>query len=83
MKINWKVRFKNKPFLVALFSAVLLLVQQVGALFGVDTTFFNEQVTNIFNAVLYVLVILGVVIDPTTKDVSDSGQALHYSKPKE
>ena len=77
MKINWKVRFKNKPFLVALFSAVLLLVQQIGSLFGIDTTFYSEQATNIFNAVLYVLIILGVVVDPVTDGLSDSERTLN------
>ncbi len=77
MKINWKVRFKNKPFLVALFSAALLLVQQIGSLFGVDTTLYSEQATNIFNAVLYVLIILGVVVDPVTDGLSDSERALN------
>ena len=77
MKINWKVRFKNGPFLVALFSAALLLVQQIGSLFGVDTTLYSEQATNIFNAVLYVLIILGVVVDPVTDGLSDSERALN------
>ncbi|CAM5709182.1 hypothetical protein LSPH24S_02073 [Lysinibacillus sphaericus] len=32
MRINWKIRFMHKPFLLALFSMLLLLAQQVGAL---------------------------------------------------
>ena len=83
MEINWKIRFKHKPFLVSLFSIALLLVQQVASVFGVDTTIYNEQVTTLFNTVLSILVLLGVVIDPTTKDISDSERALNYSKPKE
>ncbi|MEH6940762.1 phage holin [Bacillus sp. JJ722] len=82
MKINWKVRFKNKTFLVALFSLLLLLVQQVASFFGVDTTIYNEQVTDLFNTVLAILVLLGVVVDPTTSSVSDSVQALEYKEPK-
>ena len=38
MRINWKVRFMHKPFLLAIFSLVLLLAQQVGAVFGYDLT---------------------------------------------
>ncbi|WP_333474097.1 phage holin [Psychrobacillus psychrodurans] len=38
MKINWKVRFIHKPFLIALFALVMLLVQRVASFFGVDTT---------------------------------------------
>lgn len=83
MKINWKVRFKHKPFLVALFALVMLLVQQVASFFGVDTTIYNEQVTDLFNTVLAILVLLGVVSDPTTDGMSDSDQAMHYNKPRD
>lgn len=83
MKINWKVRFKHKGFLIALFSLILLLTQQVASVFGVDTTIYNEQLTVLFNTVLSILVLLGIVVDPTTSTVSDSEKALHYNKPKE
>jgi len=82
MKINWKVRLKHKPFLVAMFSALILLVTQVGNAFGVDTTLFNAEVTNIFNAILGVLVVAGVVIDPTVEGLKDSEQAMQYKEPK-
>lgn len=52
MKINWKVRLKHKPFLVAAFALILLLVQQIGSLIGYDTTIYNERVTELFNTVL-------------------------------
>ena len=84
MKINWKVRFKHKTFLVALFSGVLILAQQVAGFFGVDTTVYNDQATDLFNTVLGLLVLLGVINDPTTKGViSDSDRALTYDKPKQ
>ena len=82
MKINWKVRLRHKPFLIALFALLLLLVQQVAAIFGIDTTIYNEQATDLFNTVLAILVLIGVVIDPTTSGTSDSEQALRYDKPK-
>ena len=78
MKINLKVRLKNKTFLVALFSAIVLLVTQICAAFGIDVTVYNEQVTTIFNSVLGVLVLLGVVVDPTTATVNDSERAMKY-----
>lgn len=83
MKINWKVRLKHKPFLVAAFALLLLLVQQIGSLFGYDTTIYNERVTELFNTVLAFLVLIGVVIDPTTEGTNDSSQALKYDKPKD
>ena len=82
MKINWKVRLKHKPFLVSLFALLLLLVQQVAAIFGVDTTIYNAQATELFNTVLSILVLIGVVIDPTTESISDSKRALTYDEPQ-
>lgn len=35
MRINWKVQVKHIPFLVGSFSLLLLLIQHIGALFGV------------------------------------------------
>lgn len=84
MKINWKVRFQHKPFLVSLFAFVLLLVQQVAQVFGYALPVaVSEQITAIFNTILSILVVLGIVVDPTTSDVNDSEQALNYNKPKE
>ena len=34
MKINWKVRIKNKMFWLSIIPAVLLLIQTVAAPFG-------------------------------------------------
>lgn len=83
MKINWKVRFQHKTFLVALFSLLLILAQQLATAFGYGLTeAFSEQVTAIFNTVLGILVLLGVVVDPITDGVSDSEQGLKYSEPK-
>ena len=36
MKINWTVRIKNKAFWVTIIPAVLLLAQQICAMFGVE-----------------------------------------------
>ena len=82
MKINWKVRLRHKPFLVSLFALLLLLVQQVAAVFGVDTTIYKEQATGLYNTVLAILESMGVVVDPTTSGVEDSKQALRYEKPR-
>ncbi|MEK5330243.1 phage holin [Lysinibacillus sp. FSL W8-0992] len=83
MKINWKVRLKHKPFLVSLFAFILLLAQQVTAAFGYSLPeAVGQQATAIFNTILSILILLGIVVDPTTSDVSDSEQALKYQKPK-
>lgn len=81
--INWKVRFKNKLFWLAIIPAILLLAQQVLSLFGVvvDFTDIQEKIIMIVNTVFEILVIIGVVTDMTTSGLSDSARAMTYSKP--
>ena len=83
-KINWLVRIKNKAFWVALIPAILLLVQVIAAVFGftLDLGDLGDKLLDVVNAVFTVLVILGIVTDPTTSGVSDSKQALTYTEPK-
>ena len=84
MGINWKVRIKNKAFWLAMIPAVLLLIQQIAGLFGlsVDFTQLQSQIISIIGTVFTILAILGVIVDPTTKGLSDSQQALTYTEPK-
>lgn len=84
MKINWMVRIKNKAFWVAVIPAVLLLVQVVAAVFGftLDLGSLGNKLLDVVNALFGLLVILGVVNDPTTKGVADSTQAMGYTAPK-
>lgn len=83
-KINWQVRFKNKSFWVALIPALLVLVQVILKLFGIEwnTTELQGQLLDIINALFIVLSILGIVTDPTTEGVTDSASALEYTEPK-
>lgn len=83
--INWKVRIKNKSFWLAVVPAALLLIQVIAVPFGYkfEIDAINKQLLDIINAAFAFLSILGVVTDPTTRGVSDSEQALSYSRPKE
>lgn len=85
MIVNWKVRARNKAFWVALIPALLLLVQQVCAVVGVQLDFgeLQAQLVAIVGTVFAILAILGIVADPTTEGMGDSEQALSYEKPKE
>ena len=85
MKINWMVRAKNKAFWVALIPAALLLIQTVAALLGfsLDLGDVREKLLAVVNAIFGVLVILGVVVDPTVEGVSDSARAMKYDVPPE
>ncbi|MCO4558896.1 Phage holin [Streptococcus infantarius subsp. infantarius] len=74
--INWKLRFKNKATLIAIASTVILLAQQLGLKLP-------ENIADVVNTLLTLLVLLGVVNDPTTAGIKDSEKALTYDKPKE
>lgn len=64
--------------------ALALLVQVVAAVFGItiDLTDTVAKLVDVINAVFAVLVIVGVVVDPTTAGVSDSAQAMTYTAPR-
>lgn len=83
MKINWKVRIKNKTFWLTIIPMVLLLAQQVCAMFGIQLEIreMGEQLTGIVGTVFAVLALLGVVVDPTTPGVDDSARAMKYEEP--
>ena len=81
--INWTVRIKNKNFWLAVIPAVLLLIQAVAAVFGytLDLGDIGNKLIAVVNAAFGVLVVLGVVVDPTTAGVGDSTRALTYTTP--
>ena len=83
--INWKVRLASKTFWLALIPALLLLVQAIAAVFGYTLALdgIEARLLDLVNAVFAVLVILGIVNDPTTAGLRDSQQAMSYTKPKE
>ena len=84
MKINWTVRLKNKTFWAAFITALLLLIQVVAEAFGVslEPGVIGGRLLAIVDAVFALLMILGIVTDPTTAGVSDSERAMHYTKPE-
>ena len=74
--INFKLRLQNKATLVALISAVFLMLQQFGL-------HIPNNIQEGINTLVGILVILGIITDPTTKGIGDSEQALSYQEPKE
>ena len=83
MGINWKVRIKNKAFWLALIPALALIATTVASVFGytIDLTTLVGKIQAVVNAVFALLVILGIVVDPTTSGVSDSERAMTYTEP--
>ena len=83
MNINWKVRIRNKQFWVSVIPALALVIQAVAAVFGwtLDFTSLIGSPIAVVDSVFALLVILGVVVDPTTAGVGDSKRALGYEEP--
>lgn len=79
--INWKLRLKNKATMTALVGCVVAFVYQLLGILGITTAVSEEQITQLFGLVINVLAVLGVLVDPTTKGVSDSERAMEYTKP--
>ena len=81
MKLNWKVRFKNKVWLGSFFSLVVGFVYSLLALFDVFPAVTQNLVVQLLNQVLTFLGLIGVIVDPTTAGVGDSERAMGYSEP--
>ena len=66
LTINLKERFRNKTFLLSMIGAIVLLAQQLG---------FKDLIPNnyadVVNGILTILIMLGIVVDPSTKGISD------------
>lgn len=83
MMINWKVRVLNKTFWLTLVPALALLLQTFLAVFNVKIEL-GETINKLLvfiNALFGVLMIVGIVNDPTTSGVSDSTRAMTYERP--
>lgn len=85
MNINWIVRIKNKQFWLSVIPAIALVIQAVAAVFGYTFDFSTlvGKLLAVVDAVFALLVILGIVVDPTTSGVGDSVRAMSYDKPWE
>lgn len=81
--INWKVRLKNKTFLVTFSTTCLTFIYTILGMFGIVPPITQSMVGDVILSVINILVAIGILIDPTTSGVSDSHQALLYDKPKD
>ena len=81
MKINWKVRFKNKVWLTSFITLIVSFIYSMLNLFGVIPTVAKNDVLQVINEVLMFLGLMGVVVDPTTEGLGDSQRALSYEEP--
>lgn len=82
MKINWKLRLKNKTILVSLLLCIVTFIYQVLGILGITPTISEDTITQLIGLLANILVAVGVVVDPTTKGVSDSAKAVQYNEPR-
>ena len=82
MKINWKLRLKNKTTLAALCACVVAFIYQAMGIIGVVPSVAESDVLSLVGIVINLLVAVGVVVDPTTDGVSDSTRAMGYNEPR-
>lgn len=81
MKVNWKIRFRNKLWLSSFISAILAIVYTILDVAGVFPNMSEASLLRIIDAFLLILSLLGVVVDPTTTGINDSERAQKYSQP--
>lgn len=81
MKINWKVRLKNPVFWMTMIPALASFVYTVLGCFGVVPSISEDTLVNALTSIITALATVGVLVDPTTKNVSDSDRAMMYSEP--
>lgn len=83
--INWGVRIRNKWFWLTMIPALLLVIKAGASVLGfeLDLTEVQNRMIAFIDAVFALLAALGVVVDQTTKGISDSTRAMSYVKPSE
>ena len=70
--IDWKVRLKNKTFLLTFIPAVLALIYNVLGTIGIIPGISQNSVTEISVTIINILVMLGIIVDPTTNGFYDN-----------
>lgn len=81
MKINWKIRFKNKAWLTVFLSLIVGFVYNILACFDIFPSVTQNTVMQIVGQVLTFLGLIGVIVDPTTPGMEDSDRAMSYIAP--
>lgn len=82
VKLNWKLRLQNKTTLLAILLGAISLIYQVLGMLDIVPAISESQIVQLVSVAIDLLVLMGVVIDPTTKGISDSEQAMQYDEPR-
>lgn len=77
VKMNLKIRLKNKTFVISMLTAVIAFIYQMLSLFEIVSPISQEQIIQFIMIFINILVGLGILVDPTTKGVGDSERVLN------
>lgn len=83
MKINFKLRLKNKTTLVTLLVTVVAFIYQILTILGITPKIDEKTVDTLITLAVGILASAGILIDPTTKGASDSDRAMSYAAPSD
>ena len=78
MKINWKVRLRNKTWLASVLALIVSFAYDLLAMVDVVPPLNEDWLMSLLQTILTLLTALGVVIDPTTDGAADSDRAMTY-----
>lgn len=81
MNINWKLRIQNKVTLTSIIVTIIAIVYKCLDLAGVAITVPQSEVLEVAELIVFLLCMLGIVVDPTTSGASDSERAMQYNYP--
>lgn len=78
MKINFKVRMKNKAFVVGVATLLVSFLYKLLAAMEIVPAVSENEILELVGLAVNVLALVGVIVDPTTEGVSDSDRAMLY-----
>ena len=81
MKVNWKVRFKNRIWLSSFICTVISFAYNIMGMLDIFPAITQNSVVQIVNEILLFLSLIGVIADPTTEGLNDSQRAMSYEEP--
>lgn len=79
--MNIKLRLKNKTTLIAIVAATVAFLYQLAGILGIVPPISQEALMQGLGAIINLLAILGILVDPTTAGVKDSARAMSYKEP--
>ena len=80
--MNFKLRLQNKATLVSLIAGAVALVYQIIGWFGIVPQVAADDIINAAGTVINLLVLLGIVVDPTTEGITDTEAVKEYVAPR-